>query len=548
MDRMPPLPASMVSPEVPLVAAEPFEVLPGQFARDGRVDWRHRAPRPEPLPEAARLAEPAPLATSVGLAPYTGPMDARRVRHLLRRAGFSAPMDLVQAISPMSASSAVDTLVDGVVALGADPAPSWINHAPPYWDEPQAVIDAYWDENWARYEAHNDGMILRAQGASSAGPVGEAVLAFRDRLTLFWHNQFATHQASYRIVPWLVRYWRLMQSQALGNFRTLADEMGRQPAMLVYLNGVDNRAGAPNENYARELLELFTMGITGPDGSPNYSQQDITEIARALTGWGVDYHGETPTPLDSVFVPDWHDGGSKTMFGQTGTWGYSDVIRIVFEQRADEIAWWIASALYREFVYDVPHPGIVGQLATDLRDGGWQIEPVVRRLLASEHFFDDAALGVKVRSPFEHHISAHREIGYAPDAGFLGGLRYTMRLSGQIPFEPPNVAGWPGGRAWLDTSRLTSRWLYDSWLVWQQDTFRQFAGSMPDAWDAAQLAADIADALLGSPLSAAEADALTPILLNGIPDYEWNPETDGPEYRIRRLVEHLLRLPEFQLS
>ncbi len=552
MDRTPTLPASAASSQPPLASTEPFEVLPGQFARDGRVDWRHRAPRPEPRPEpiaeTARRATLAPLATAAGLAPYAGPMDARRVRHLLRRTGFSAPAALVQAVGALLPVDAVNALVDGVLALGTDAAPPWLADAPPTWSQPQDVIDAYWDENYRRYERQRDDLFLRAQGAAERAPIDEAALAFRDRLTLFWHNHFVTHLDSYRVTPWLVRYWRLMQGQALGDFRTLTDEMGRQPAMLVYLNGVQNRAGAPNENYARELLELFTTGIAGPDGAPTYTQADVTEIARALTGWGVDYHGETSAPLESAFVPRWHDDGDKTIFGQTGAWGYADVVRIVFEQRAGEIAWWIASALYREFVHDVPHPAVVGELAAQLRESEWQIAPVVRRLLASEHFFDDAALGVQVRSPFEHHIAAHREIGFAPDPVFLGGLRYTMRLSGQVLFKPPTVAGWPGGRAWLDTSRLTSRWLYDSWLIWQQKTFREFALTMPDPWDAARLAADLADALLGSPLSDAEAEALAPILLNGIPAYEWNPEADGAEYRILRLVEHLLRLPEFQLA
>ena len=528
--------------------APPFEVLPGQVVRDSPVEWGYRAARPEPVAETARRAEPAPLDGTASLAPFTGEFDRRRVRHLLRRTGFSAPAPLVDAVGALAPGQAVDALVDRVLALGADPAPGWIDDAPPHWREPKAIRDAYWAQDWERYEGQRDALMLRAQGSAGLGPLDEAALGFRDRLTLFWHNHFVTHRDSYRLAPWLVRYWRLMQAHALGDVRALTHEMGRQPAMLVYLNGVDNRAGAPNENYARELLELFTMGITGPDGAPNYTQDDVTEIARALTGWGVDYYGETDAPLDSAFVPDWHDAGEKTIFGQTGAWGYDDVVRIVFEQRADAAAWWIASALYREFVYDVPHPGVVGQLADELRDGGWQVAPVVRRLLKSEHFFDAAALGVQVRSPFEHHAAAHREIGYAPDTEFLGGYRYTMKLAGQEVFRPPTVAGWPGGRAWLDTSRLTSRWLYGSWLIWQQETYREFAAAMPDPWDAERLAADVAQALLGVPLPPDQARALTPILLNGIPAYEWNPETDGAARRIRRLVEHLLRLPEFQLA
>ena len=534
------------APETP-----PFEVLPGVFVPDGPVDWHYRADRPADDATARRAGRPA-LPTASGLDPFTpsasAPWDAARVRHLLRRTGVAAPVELVQAFAARSPAEAVDLLVDGVRATGADPDPEWIDDAPPRWTEPQSVIDAYWDENWVRFEQLRNGILMDLMGRAADSPEQEAVRSFRHRLCWMWANHFVTHRQSYRITPWLVRHWQTMQRNALGNVRPFVDEIGLDPAMLVYLNGIENRVGAPNENYARELLELFTMGITGPDGTPNYTQDDIAAISRALTGWGLDYYGETETPLEPVFIPDWHDTGEKTIFGQSGAWGYADVVRIVFEERSPEIAHWIATVLYREFVYDVPHPDVVGALADVLLDADFEIAPAVRTLLQSEHFFDAAVLGARVRSPLEVNIGTHRGLGYAASSDHLGGVHYTMRLSGQVLFQPPTVAGWPGGRDWLDTSRLTARWLYASWVVWQQDRFRALAAAMPDPWDPARLAADLADHLLGVPLDAAAAEALTPILLNGIPAYEWNPTVEGAESRIRQLVSHLLRLPEYQLS
>ncbi len=530
-----------------------FEVLPGTVVPDGDVDWAYRAARPEP--HSARLADgspPTPLDTQAGLAPYVPSADVpwtpRRARHLLRRTGIAALPSAVAEVLARSPGDAASLLVDGVLALPPDPEPSWIDDAPPHWSEPEPVRQAYWDENYPRFQRTREAFLMETLGQPALPPLDDAVRGFQQRLRVMWHNHFVTHQESYSLAPWVVRYWHLLGRHALGNARTFVRRAGLDPAMLVYLNGVENRVGAPNENYARELLELFTMGITGPSGQPNYTQADVTAIARALTGWGVDYYGQTATPLEAVFVPGWHDDGPKTIFGRTGRWGYDDVIDLVFEERTDQVAAWIATVLYREFVYDVPHLGVVAGLADRLVEADWELAPVVRTLLQSEHFFSDAALGARVRSPLEHQVGVHREIGYAPDAEFLGAIQYTMGLAGQRLFEPPTVAGWPGGRAWLDTSRLTSRWLYDSWLIWQQETYRGLAATMPDPWDAARLAADLADALLGAPLDPAEAEALAAVLLNGIPPYEWNPLVPGAESRIRQLVSHLLRLPELQLA
>ncbi len=535
---------------------EPFEVLPGVFVDGGPVDFRYRAARPpaDPTP-AARSASRAALAIDTGLEPYVpsadAPWDKRRARHLLRRTGVAAPTTGVAAVLALSPAEAVDAIVGGAVARGPDPEPSWYLDAPPHWSAPEAVQRAYWDANWPRMHGWRMEILRQFLARDAPPPLEEAARSFAQRMAMLWHNHFVTHQEGYGLAPWAARYWRTLQTHAFGDFRQFVHAIGLDPAMLLYLNGADNRVGAPNENYARELLELFTMGITGPDGSATYTQQDITFIARALTGYGVDYYGQTSTPLGAVFVPDWHDDGTKAIFGQRGRWGYDDVVRIVFEERAPQIAHRVATKLYREFVYDVPHEGVVADLAALLLANDFALEPAVRTLLASAHFFDAAALGARVRSPLEHHAGLYREIGArtSPNGDDRANtVFWAMAEVGQSLLEPPTVAGWPGGRDWLDTSRLTTRWQYASWAIWWDVRYRDLAAAMPNPWSAAALAGDLADAFLGVPLTGAARDGLEDLLLNGIPAYEWNPQVDGAEARIRRLVDHLLRLPEFQLA
>jgi hypothetical protein len=533
--------------------APPFEVLPGVFDDGTYVRWDYAAARPS-APASARTAARSPLPASADLSPYVpsaeAPWDARRARHLLRRTGVAATPAAVEMALSASPTGAVDAILDGALSRGPTPRPPWYDEVPPHWSEPAAVREAYQDANWQWHDAWRDDILRDLMGVDDPDPLEEASRAFHHRMTVLWHDHFVTHFESYVLSPWLARYWRTLERHALGDFRAFVHEVGLSPAMLVYLNGADNRAEAPNENYARELLELFTTGITGPDGSPNYSQGDIAEISRALTGYGVDVYGQTDTPLEAVFVPDWHDDGEKTILGQTGRWGYDDVVRIVFEERAPQIAHRIASRIYREFVYDVPHPLVVAALSDRILADDFVIEGAVRSLLQSAHFFDAATLGARVRSPLEHNTGVYREVGArpSPDNDFLGAIWWMMHLAGQTLFEPPTVAGWPGGRDWLDTSRLATRWEYTSWVQWWNVDYRALALSMPEPFDAAALAADLADTLLGVPLAEADTAGLTELLLNGLPPYEWNPLEASAASRIRGLVVHLLRLPEFQLS
>ena len=295
-----------------VLAGPGFEYMPGRFADDRLpINWTE----PPPAREASTPPEGEPLDTNTGLEPYVptsgNPWDRRRAIHLLRRTGYGADPAAINAVLASAPDAAVDALVDAALAAPLPPTPPWIDEPVPPKDAPQSEIDAYIEANtgWIYEtggEVHNEALALLQAGT-----------AFRERLALLWHNHFVSGFESYFLAAWLYRYWTLLRTHALGDFKQFVHEIGITPAMLIYLNGVQNQVGEPNENYARELMELFTMGIEYPEGTPNYTQDDIEELARILTGWTVDLYGN----LEAVFIPEWHDDGVKTLFGRTGNGG-----------------------------------------------------------------------------------------------------------------------------------------------------------------------------------------------------------------------------------
>lgn len=372
----------------------------------------------------------------------------------------------------------------------------------------------------------------------------QAGTALRERLAMFWHDHFVTSIDSYFLAAWLYRYWTLLRTHALGDFKQFVHDIGITPAMLIYLNGVQNQVGDPNENYARELMELFTMGIEYPEGTPNYAQDDIEELARVLTGWTVDLYGT----LESVVVPAWHDNGVKTVLGQTGNWGYDDVVPILFGQRSEAIAHFVAEKLYRLFVYEIPSPDVVDDLADLLLTHDFQLEPVVRTLLRSAHFFDDVTIGAQIKGPFDMTLGLIRETGFVMTPDVTNLIHIGTSLLNQQLFRPPNVAGWPGYHSWLDTNTLPVRWLYGDVYLPGQQTLQALALAMPDPYTIEVLTADFAEFFLAIQLDQDDLAQLVEIVLNGIPPYEWNPLDAGAESRLFGLVAHFLQLPEYQLN
>ncbi len=377
------------------------------------------------------------------LAPHTAPLTRQQVQHLYRRLGFSASVQTVQAGTGQNAGNLVDSLI--AQAIGQPPlaAPGWAN----------------W--NNSNYPANDDAAsALRNQQREELGiAYVNAMLAgnLKDRLSFFWSNHFVTELRVYECNPFLYQYINCLQRNALGNFKTFVSEIGLTNAMLYYLDGVYNNGDNPNENYGRELYELFTLG----EGS-GYTETDIIETARALSGYVE--RGELGCET-VTFRADRHDAGSKTILGQTGNWGYDDVINILFAQRAAQIAEFICRKLYEFFV----HPdskddagnaqNIINGMAATFVANNFEIAPVLSQLFKSQHFFDDDAIGVIIKSPFDFYFNVLKETDFAYDdttvSSFIG---YSGLLSQEL-FNPVDVAGWQRDRSWINTNFMIGRWL-----------------------------------------------------------------------------------------
>ncbi|MEM0963841.1 MAG: DUF1800 domain-containing protein, partial [Bacteroidota bacterium] len=534
-------------PPSPQYTTEPIEVRPGVFAPAGIPIRVGRGPeRPATGARVSSASSGRALQTSTGLERYvpsaSAPWTKERTLHMLHRMGYGATQTVFEA-AYAEGPAAVDAIIDRAIAQPLPAKPSWYDESFPPWEsaEYRTFVDRQ-NDRLAEYQWEVYRAMLSDVGSDL---LDRTAVAFRERLALFWSNHFVTEQEVYFFSPFLARYWQLMRTHALGDFRQFVYDVGIDPAMLIYLNGRENRSGNPNENYARELLELFTMGITDSSGAANYTQQDIVELSRALTGWEVDFQGT----LDGIFYDFWHDRGSKTILGRTGAWGYDDIVPILFEERAEQIADFISRKIYREFVYDVPSEPVVAQMAALFLQSGFQIEPVVRALLNSAHFFDEAVIRSRIKSPVERSMGLWTTLQAPVVPDIQGWMQYQLFLAEQIVFQPWNVAGWPGGRTWVDTSTLSIRWFGDSTTLWiVVDFMTQFAVEFDSPYDPRAFVREASTLLLGIEPTEEAVESYTNVLLGTIPDYEWNPYADGATVRIRAFVEHITRLPEFQLT
>lgn len=478
------------------------------------------------------------------LAPYVPstakPWNAMRVQHLYSRLGFGASPAQVEEGLSISPQALAERLINEAAAL---PQP-----APPYWADWSR--DDYPDDDLQTYfQVKNEFFQHWVQEMAAEGP--------RARLALFWHNHFVTREEDYDCNAFMWSYYALLHRNAFGNFRTFVEEMGINPAMLVFLNGNRNIAAEPNENYARELMELFTMG----EGN-GYTQADVPEVARALTGWRVDQYGCNPTV---TFNPGLFDNGPKTVLGQTGNWGYDDVHEIIFTSRADEVAAYICGKLYRHYLYAQPAEAMVQGLAATFKAGNWEIAPVLRQLFSSGHFFEQRFINARVRSPLEAMLGMLHRCGAQPEeyGGFLiGHMTYTASNLGQEPFNPVDVAGWQEHHDWLTENTLTGRWAACEralYLLNDSQSFRDrlramamaLAGST--ATDPRAITEALATFFLNRPLSSEQLDSATLYFKGDIPDNYFEDGTWDLYYgdvpgQVLNLFNALARLPEWQLT
>jgi uncharacterized protein (DUF1800 family) len=487
-------------------------------------------------PSSGTDSSEAPLPTlsaNTSLAPFQPsidqPWDRRRAMHLLRRTGFVRPPAQVANFLNTTPSNAVDQLIQISKNIPKIAAPTWADIGAPPRDATDEERQAYQQQrNQWTGEFRNTLSRHIIEGGLSGS------------LTLFWHNHFVTEFSDYGNMPqYAWRYIQTIQNHQFGSFKDLTVEMGLNPAMLLYLNGNLNRRQSPNENYARELLELFTLG----EGN-GYSQQDIEEMARALTGYQVNN-----VELSVIFSPARFDTNTKTIFGKTGNYNFESVHELLFTERREEIAHHICRELYRYFVYPEAPEAVVDQMASIFLQQDMQIEPVLRALFKSQHFMDDELIGAMVSAPVDHFGNFLRLLNAPRSPQDLRQFYTYTGQTGQIVLQPPDVSGWRGHRNWLDTSTLPTRWnLMQQYITRYRTQLLDLAKTMPEPNKPFDLARDLAEYMLAVPLTDEEYTHLGNVLLGGSPSYEWNIDSDGASSRVQALVSYIVLLPEFQLN
>jgi uncharacterized protein (DUF1800 family) len=260
----------------------------------------------------------------------------------------------------------------------------------------------------------------------------------REKMSLFWHGHFACRVVNIYFQQQLLT---VIRENALGNFGDLLREVSKSPAMLSFLNNQQNRKQHPNENFAREVMELFTMG------RGNYTEADVKEGARSFTGWGFNLKGEF------IQRPFQHDNGNKTFLGKTGNFDGDDVIDIILEQKAT--AKFITQKIYKFFVNDEVDPHKIESLAEGFYQSNYDLQKLMNEIFLSNWFYNEKNIGTRIKSPVELMVGVRRLVPMElerPEAQLL-----FQRVLGQILFYPPNVAGWPGGKNWIDSSALMFR-------------------------------------------------------------------------------------------
>jgi uncharacterized protein DUF1800 len=422
---------------------------------------------------AAGTASP-PAVAGAGPAEWTNDLspivaaewNQARAAHLLERAGFGGAPEEIARLAAMTPRQAVDSLVDfdqaardlkpfdhsGIWDPGMDPFPPSRAEAVRLARERgeglgekvraagsqrrlQPVVDKFF------YSLAANGIETQRLGLWWANQMLATHRPLEEKLTLFWHGHFATGENKVRDYRMMLRQNEMFRSQAAGTLRGLLVGILKDPGMLVYLDNGENIKQHPNENFGRELLELFSMGVG------NYTERDVREAARAFTGWTNDV-------LEFKFDAAQHDAGEKTFLGRTGPFNGEDIIGIILEQPVT--AEFVSAKLYRYFVREEVSAPVRASLGRTFRESGYQLKPLLKQIFLSRDFYSPPSYATQIKAPVHLVVSTYKKLGLQavptiPDFG-----RTTASL-GQSLFDPPNVAGWAGGRTWITPSTLLQR-------------------------------------------------------------------------------------------
>lgn len=535
----------------------------------------------------------APPLVLSGLDPYEGDWEYEQAAHLLRRAMFGPTHGQIKTAIQEGMDATVNTLLTDLPT--PEPPLNFNND-----DEPLVPIG----ETWVNAPYSPDFNLRAARSTSlrawTMGQILHEGVSLRETMVLFWHNHFATELSIVNDPKFVYRLHSLFRANAWGNFRELTKQVTIDPMMLRYLNGNQNRVQAPNENYARELLELFTIG-KGPqvdDGDyTNYTEDDVVQMARVLTGWrDVGFVTQNPdVEISSVFTPFFHDTGEKQLshrfddvvISNMGDGEYAHLVDIIFGK--DEVARFICRKIYRWFIYynitDQAETDVIQPLAQILIDNDYEIKSALEVFFKSQHFYDMLNVGPMIKNPvdFTAAIVKQLEMPLPNDNNLNRQYRVWFNINRVNAamlmeiFNPPNVAGWPAYyqepsfyRLWINSTTLPLKNQLTNQLINQGITANGFTvranplaliEQFDDPFDPNNLIQELVSLLFPQPITQNQIDFLKEILIPGLPDFEWtveygdyvnNPNDEdlamGVENKLRNLLTAMLTMPEYYLS
>lgn len=521
------------------------------------------------------------IGKTYSIEPISGNLDYNQARHLLDRCLFGARKSEIDSLVGQDISAAINTLLQKID----------IPEPPVGYDILDLEVPI--GGTWVNLIYNGDYNIYRRRSFRSwwIGQMMQQKISLVEKMVLFWHNHFVTEIEVVDVAPFNYQYNQVLRTNALGNIKQMAYEIVVDPAMLVYLNGESNKASAPNENFGRELFELFTIG-KGPliaDGNyTNYTEADIREAAKVLTGWKVDR-----TINKSYFTATRHDQTTKvfsdafmkTSIGNNGAEEYKLLVDMIFSQK--ETARYLARKIYRWLMYyeidSEIETQIIEPLATILFDNNYEIKPMLVKLLSSQHFFSPEYRGSQIKNPLDFTIGVYRKCEIPLSAAFKDNYEnwlevyYSCKSMEMILGDPPDVAGWSEYykapsfyELWINSSTVPQRTTFTDRLCISGITKNGFkfiidpfvlAGMVSDPANVTVLINGFAQIILPMQLNEAQFNLLKETLIPGLPDstwtFEWIKYISNPtettqktliSKKLLAVIKAMLRMPEFYLS
>ena len=469
--------------------------------------------------------------------------DMSKTAHLLRRVSNSANYKNIEQYYNKGLDNTVQDLLDNAKNTKAHPPGNWVHEKVPNFSqlsstEKSEIRSLYSDRRKILIDWWQD-LILKDG------------ISLRENMTLFWHNHFATNAQSVFFPQAIFEQNDAIRENCIGNFKTLLRRITFGPAMMIWLDLNDNKKNAPNENFARELMELFTMGVD------TYTQDDVINASKAFTGYYTDgfetnYYSDYKRG-DGNYWQAHHDHNLKSFMGRRGYFSGDDIIDIILEQ--DIVAEFVCRKIYQWFIYEIPDDSFVKEMAFIFRDNNYQIEPVLYFLFTSEHFYDDNFFGAKIPDPIFHTLGMINKLGHKNTTFPNRYIYRSIQSMGMVLFYPPDVNGWSGYRSWINSITLPFRKMVVSQIANPslnkslkfETNLIEILNDLSKPQDLRQSIKDLALVFIGIPLSRALEDKLIDNVMDGASESEWDLNTDGIENRINILFQNLLKLPESQL-